>query len=103
MKKTLLITSLFTLFCFIAKAQVLNQPANWPNENWSVTGTYNPAYLYADPTSISSFSFDDDDAGGTSDNNVASESPIIGVSLTIISAVLETISEQPPVLNVIIT
>ncbi|WP_179009371.1 FG-GAP-like repeat-containing protein [Winogradskyella forsetii] len=83
MKKTLLITLLFTLFCFYAHAQVLNQSANWPNENWSLSGTYNATYLYENPTVIggsSSFSFDDDDAGGTSDNTVAVESPIVDLS-----------------------
>ncbi len=101
MKKTLLITSLFTLFCITAKAQVLNQPANWPNENWSVTGTYDPAYLYADPTSVSSFSFDDDDAGGTSDNNVAAESPIIDLTAAFNAEETEILVTFQYVLNTI--
>lgn len=81
MKKTLLITLLCTLFCFTAKAQVLNQSANWPNANWSISGSYDVAFFYENPTeNSSSFSFDDDDAGGTSDNNIAAESPIIDIS-----------------------
>ncbi|MBN2867765.1 MAG: hypothetical protein JXK08_03755, partial [Flavobacteriaceae bacterium] len=63
MKKiTLLILLLFSI---IVQAQVINQPANWPNTNWTVTGTYNtdPAAFEADPTTTANFAFDDDDAG----------------------------------------
>ena len=83
MKKLLLITLIFTLFCFNAMAQVINQPANWPNENWSLSGSYDSDYVDADPTTISgssSFSFNDDDAGGSSVNNIAAESPVIDLS-----------------------
>ncbi|MDN3491482.1 FG-GAP-like repeat-containing protein [Winogradskyella bathintestinalis] len=83
MKKTLLTTLLFTLYGFITQAQVLNQSANWPNENWSLSGSYDAAFVYEDPTVLngsSSFSFNDDEAGGTSDNNVAAESPTIDLS-----------------------
>ncbi len=83
MKKLLLITLIFTLFCFTAKAQIINQPANWPNENWSLSGIYDIDYLDANPTlntGSSSFSFNDDAAGGTSDNNIGVESPIIDLS-----------------------
>jgi len=83
MKKTLLITLLFTLFCYTINAQVLNETANWPNENWSLSGTYDATYLYENPTIISgssSFSFDDNLAGGSSVNSVAVESPIIDLS-----------------------
>ncbi|GLB48777.1 hypothetical protein Y10_11450 [Neptunitalea sp. Y10] len=61
-------------------AQVLNQQANWPNATWSVTGSYNATYLYEDPTVSSSFSFDDDDAGSSSVNSVAAESPVIDLT-----------------------
>ncbi|MFC0603490.1 FG-GAP-like repeat-containing protein [Winogradskyella pulchriflava] len=83
MKKTLLITLLFTFFCFIVKAQVLNQPANWPNEDWELDGSFDATYLYEDPTvagGSSSFYFDDDDAGSTSDNTIGVRSPIIDVT-----------------------
>lgn len=61
-------------------AQVLNQPANWPNTNWAVTGTYDPVYLDADPTNSSSFSFNDDAPGSASNNAVAAESPVIDLT-----------------------
>jgi hypothetical protein len=83
MKKLLLFTFAFALFCFTAKAQILNQTANWPNENWSLSGSYDPEFLDANPTIIgesSSFSFNDDAAGGASDNTIAVESPIIDLS-----------------------
>jgi hypothetical protein len=83
MKKLLLFTFTVTMFCFNAKAQVINEPANWPNENWSLSGSYDAAFLDADPTAnggSSSFSFNDDNAGGSSVNNVAAESPTIDLS-----------------------
>ena len=79
MKKIIL--SILVLFSFqIGNAQVLNQPANWPNANWTTSGTYAEAGLLADPTSADSFTFDDDAAGSTSDDDIASESPIIDLS-----------------------
>ena len=84
MKKSLLLTILLSLVVGInIEAQELNQAANWPNENWTLTGIYDATYLYENPTingGSSSFSFDDDDAGGTSINNVAVESPVINLS-----------------------
>ncbi|EDP72755.1 hypothetical protein FBALC1_16677 [Flavobacteriales bacterium ALC-1] len=83
MKKLLLTISIFTFFCFITNAQVINEPANWPNENWSLTGTYDVDHLDANPTvnsGSSSFSFDDNLAGGSSINNVAVESPTINLN-----------------------
>jgi hypothetical protein len=83
MKKSLLFVTLSILFGISIKAQELNQSANWPNENWTLSGSYDPAYLDENPTTIggsSSFSFNDDAAGGSSDNTVAAESPIIDLS-----------------------
>ena len=81
MKKLLLLIVLLSLFCFNSNAQQLNQSANWPNNQWSLSGTYDAAFLYEDPTTSSgSFSFDDNLAGGASVNNVAVESPIIDLS-----------------------
>lgn len=81
MKKTLLFSLLISLFCIYNYAQQLNQSANWPNNQWTLSGSYDSAYLFEDPTSTSSsFSFDDNLAGGTSVNNVAAESPIIDLS-----------------------
>lgn len=80
MKKiTLLFIAMLVLIS--AKAQVLNQPANWPNSDWSITGTYDQNFLYGDPTdSSSNFNFDDDDAGNGSNNELAAESPIIDLT-----------------------
>lgn len=79
MKKiTLLIV--FLLITFVSFSQVLNQPANWPNANWTTSGTYTAVGLLSDPSVDNSFSFDDDDAGSTSDDDVASESPIIDLT-----------------------
>ena len=83
MKKITLL--LFFAFSFFwGKSQVLNQPANWPNDNWTLTGTYDISFLYSDPTNLSNtagtFSFDDDDAGNNSDNDIAAESPIIDLT-----------------------
>uniref|UniRef100_UPI003F6A9E06 fibronectin type III domain-containing protein n=1 Tax=Winogradskyella sp. TaxID=1883156 RepID=UPI003F6A9E06 len=70
------------IFSFIGYAQVLNQPANWPNASWTITGTYdtNPNVFTDNPTLSSNFSFDDDEPGSTSDNDVAAESPIINLT-----------------------
>lgn len=83
MKKiTLCVFALFT-FAFICQsgAQTLNQNASWPNAEWTVTGTYNnnPAAFEADPTTSENFAFDDDDAG-TSDDDIAAESPVIDLT-----------------------
>ncbi|MUU79180.1 FG-GAP-like repeat-containing protein [Winogradskyella endarachnes] len=81
MIKLLRFTLLFSLCCSYTYAQQLNQPANWPNNQWTLSGSYNASYLYEDPTtSSSSFSFDDNLAGGASVNDVAAESPIIDLS-----------------------
>jgi hypothetical protein len=81
MKKiTLLILSLG--LCFAGWSQTLNQNASWPNTNWLVTGTFNtdPLAFESDPTLTANFAFDDDDAGGASDDNIAAESPMIDLT-----------------------
>ncbi|MEM6515180.1 MAG: FG-GAP-like repeat-containing protein [Bacteroidota bacterium] len=80
MKKQLSLTILFILVAFTAIAQTLNQPANWPNVNWSLTGNYDNDHLDANPTLDTSFSFDDDDAGSSSINAIAAESPVIDLT-----------------------
>jgi hypothetical protein len=73
-------------------AQVLNQPANWPNENWTLSGSFDLEYLYENPTindGSTSFSFDEDDAGGSSINNIAVESPTIDLSSSILAGETE--------------
>ena len=73
------------LICFLAISlvsfsQVLNQPANWPNANWTTSGTFATDGLINDPAANDSFTFDDDAAGSTSDDDIASESPIIDLT-----------------------
>jgi gliding motility-associated-like protein len=82
MKKITLLCML-TLFCTFAYSQVLNQPANWPNTNWTVVGTYDTDAdaFEADPTLTPNFAYDDDDdAGSTSDDDIAAESPVIDIT-----------------------
>ncbi|PWK20434.1 FG-GAP-like repeat-containing protein [Xanthomarina spongicola] len=82
MKKTiLLITLLLSGFCSIA--QVLNQNANWPNSNWDLAGSFDsdPLIFTGNPTTDSAnFSFDDDQGGGGSINNIAVQSPVINLT-----------------------
>ncbi len=81
MKKITLIACLVMSYCSIA--QVINLPANWPNSDWSITGSYddNPLYFTDDPTdSSSTFSFDEDEAGSNSYNVIAAESDIIDLT-----------------------
>lgn len=81
MKKITLIAFL-TLYC-VSFAQVLNEPANWPNSNWTVTGSYDasPDIFTNNPTDdSSSFSYDEDEAGSNSINNIAIESNTIDLT-----------------------
>ena len=83
MKKILLIAFLLSLFNGTINAQVLNEAANWPNEQWSLSGSYDSDHLDHNPTILGgsiSFSFDDNLAGGSSINNLAVESPIIDLT-----------------------
>ena len=84
MKKITFLFCVLLLFCSTVdiQAQILNQPANWPNTNWSVTGSFNtdPAAFEADPTVTSNFAFDDDDSGNGVDDDIAAESPIIDLT-----------------------
>lgn len=78
MKKIVL--SLLLIFILqYSFSQVINQPANWPNTSWALTGIYEPLSVYGDPTIDSNFSFDDADAGISSDI-IAAESPIIDIT-----------------------
>jgi hypothetical protein len=103
MKKILpLIFPVFFIFN-ISNSQILNQPANWPNEDWSLSGSYDPVYLYEDPTvnaGSNSFSYDEDDAGGSSINNLAVESPIIDLSSVLTAGETELSVSFQYVLNI---
>lgn len=80
------ITFFYAICCFAftwqGMAQTLNEPANWPNASWTVTGTFNadPTAFEADPTTTSNFAFDDDDAGSGHEDNIAAESPVIDLT-----------------------
>ena len=50
MKIKLLYFFIMAFVCFYAEAQVLNQQANWPDTNWSLTGTFDPAFIDENPT-----------------------------------------------------
>jgi len=100
MKKLLLLTVLLILFCANSNAQVLNQQANWPNNEWIISGTYDATYLYEDPTTSVSFSFDDNLAGGASINNVAAESPTIDLNAAHTANETEITITFPYVLNI---
>lgn len=102
MKKFLLFTLLITLFCIHSNAQQLNQSANWPNNQWTLSGNYNSAYLYENPTSSASgsFSFDDNLAGGSSLNNVAAESPVINLNAAYSANQTEITVTFPYVFNI---
>lgn len=64
----------------LSNAQTLNEPAAWPNANWSLSGTYNAGALLSDPTISSNFSYDDDAAGSGSTDILNAESPVIDLS-----------------------
>ena len=80
MKKITLI--IIVLACITGNAQVLNQPANWPNPNWTLTGSYSSstANLEGDPTISSNFSYDDNENGFGIISQISAESPIIDLT-----------------------
>ncbi|MEH6536742.1 MAG: FG-GAP-like repeat-containing protein [Psychroserpens sp.] len=80
MKKITL--ALFCLSALFSFSQTLNQPANWPNSNWSISGSYltDANAFEANPASDSNFAYDDDDAGNGHQDSIAAESPIISLT-----------------------
>ena len=102
MKKLLLITLILNLFFAFSFAQQINQSANWPNNEWTLSGVYDATYLYEDPTTSSSgsFSFDDNLAGGASVNNVAAESPVIDLNAAFTANETEITVNFPYVFNI---
>ncbi|AWI25963.1 T9SS type A sorting domain-containing protein [Flavobacterium pallidum] len=81
MKKNYLFL-LMSVLCFQAKAQIVNESANWPNPAWTITGDYNtgPTAFESDPTTTANFAFDDDDATNGHDDSIAAESPVINLA-----------------------
>ena len=83
-KKT---TNLFTILFFVAFswqgiAQTLNQSANWPNTDWSVTTITSDATqdIEADPSVDANFAYDDDDTGSSSHDEIMAESSVIDLT-----------------------
>ncbi len=70
----------FCLFASVSMAQVINEPANWPNLNWTIGGSYAESGLVANPTVDASFTYDDDAAGSSAVNNINAESPVFDLT-----------------------
>jgi hypothetical protein len=85
MKKIIsFLTLVFALAIWQINAQAVNEPANWPNTNWTVnqiahTGS-NAMDIEADPTTDANFAYDDDDTGSGSHDEIAAESPVIDLT-----------------------
>ena len=85
-RKLLLISFVVSLLItnFTIKAQIINQPANWPNASWTITGTYTASGFASDPTATSNFSWDDDLAGsGSQFDDISAESPQINLAAAV--------------------
>ncbi len=85
MKKiTLFFAFLLATFSWQTYAQTLNQPANWPNANWTLNAIAHTGAtaqdVEADPTTDANFAYDDDDTGMSSHDEIAAESPVIDVT-----------------------
>jgi len=80
MKKQLLFGVACLLLSIQSYTQTLTQPANWPNSNWSLTGTYSATALVNDPTGSANFSYDDDAAGSGSTDILEATSPAIDLT-----------------------
>ena len=83
MKKITFLLTLLLLVSYTGMTQVLNQPANWPNTNWSITGDsyiLDSDVFEADPRTSGSFAYDDDDATSGHDDDIAAESPVIDLT-----------------------
>ncbi len=85
MRKTILL-SLFLALAFTWKgnSQAVNEPANWPNTNWTLnviahTGSGSQD-IEADPTTSDHFAYDDNETGSGSHDVIAAESPVIDIS-----------------------
>lgn len=81
MAKKVLFILPFLLIFFTGFAQTLNQNANWPNANWTITGSFTSGALLSDPTVAGTqFQFDDQAVNaGADNNNIAAESPVINL------------------------
>ncbi len=78
------LTLLLAFAGWYSRGQAVNEPANWPNSNWTLnvithTGS-NAMDIEADPTASANFAYDDDDTGSGSHDVIAAESPVIDIS-----------------------
>ena len=82
MKKITLLFVFVTMLVSAIQVQAqVNEPANWPNTNWTVVGSYTLSGFASDPTTTSNFSWDDDIAGsGSLFDFIAAESPAIDLT-----------------------
>ena len=65
-------------------AQILNQPANWPNPAWTLSGNYDPVGLLGDPSIDANFGYNDDTVSSSSTNDLLlATSPVIDLSAAI--------------------
>ncbi|OUR91237.1 hypothetical protein A9Q87_11065 [Flavobacteriales bacterium 34_180_T64] len=82
MKKITLLLTFLLFTSYTSIAQIVNQPANWPNNNWTISGTYllSSDVFEADPRTSSNFAYDDDDATNGHVDNIAAASPVIDLT-----------------------
>ena len=81
MKQTLFFIALIFFFQNLT-AQTVKQPANWPNTDWTLDGTYDSSALLANPAvDASNFSYDDDAAGNGSDDELILSPPVIDLTM----------------------
>ena len=80
MKKITFLMAFLALLNWQANAQILNQPAGWPDTNWTVGGTYTATGLVNNPRLTANFTFDDYAAGSGSIDTIFAESPVIDLA-----------------------
>ncbi|MGH1383575.1 T9SS type A sorting domain-containing protein [Kordia sp.] len=72
---------MFFFGTYIGVSQILNQTANWPSSDWTLSGTYTAGGLLSDPTGTgTNFTWDDDAVGSFSVDNIQVTSPVINLT-----------------------
>ncbi len=82
MKKITLLLIFIAFFTnnLLIQSQIINEPANWPNANWTINGVFSASGFAQDPRVSANFSWDDDAAGsGSLFDDIAAESPVINL------------------------
>jgi len=85
MKKTILLfVTAFIWSWWNAGAQAVNEPANWPNTNWTLDTIAHTGEgsmdIEANPLVDPNFAYDDDDTGSGSHDEIAAVSPVIDLT-----------------------